>query len=752
MDASRALFGDKNHTPRGTRPPSLAQDPRAMSGGYFTTDRARKYGWGVPRLALLTLFAFEVVPRYFLDASGSELDVFATAEAHPGDGTATYPLRLGAYLRSLRWVGHAYMGSIGAGVNVQVLGFAGNLAMLLAAAAFCVADATKDYSIIVYLAKTFSGDFLAGKLDTAEWKLVLFWTFGVLGPGLWVLAGLGSGATGSVDLFATSKSFSSLESAAFDWETAAGAFRPYARALPVLFLIQTVCEFGDAHLEHHRIVGKFFRHRYGFECFTLAAMTLPKLASPLGGIRPKELRVVQHDLVICLLYRVSNLFIILAKNGWFADLGAKAERIARKALFRIFAAASNQRLVNVTDVDVAMAVLKQSSVKGNGLERHVATPAWRPLLSLESVDGVLYENMVRAFHELVAKLPEPREVAKIAEARAREMLETARERAGNDQKETTEAPTEATTDGTTEAIVTLSSASQRDFENKTSERVDLLRGARVIDAHAVARFSLAVFVEYVFGRAWEEKFEVLVDASWAWRREIAVRGRADASIKRDAVRLVVGDLLRNDERLWAMHREAWWEPRNYSLIMQPFLISPTINVGDVAVALKRRPGSRLEDAMRDAHPFPIFERFVDQDVYVDRRVDRGATSWQANKDGGKRRLAVKKNTQVIMFTSDFRGSNVPWPVFGAGPRMCAGTSAALGVLRAVASTLSAAGDAFAPEAGHKYSGRHNDGVSSLCEAWYFARTVVPIVLGSGRERQEGAELERRARQMLEGKM
>jgi hypothetical protein len=106
----------------------------------------------------------------------------------------------------------------------------------------------------------------------------------------------------------------------------------------------------------------------------------------------------------------------------------------------------------------------------------------------------------------------------------------------------------------------------------------------------VARFSLAVFVEYVFGRAWEEKFEVLVDASWAWRREIAVRGRADASVKRAAVRLVVDDLIRNDERLWAMHGEAWREPRNYSLIMQPFLISPAINVGDVAVALKRRPG------------------------------------------------------------------------------------------------------------------------------------------------------------------
>ena len=143
-----------------------------------------------------------MVPRYFLDdASGSELHAFAAAEAHPGDGTATYPLRLGAYLRSMRWAGHAYMGSIGAGVNVQVLGFVGNLAMLLAAAAFCVADATKDYSIIVYLAKTFSGDFLAGKLDTAEWKLVLFWTFGVLGPGLWVLAGLDGGEVSGISAF-----------------------------------------------------------------------------------------------------------------------------------------------------------------------------------------------------------------------------------------------------------------------------------------------------------------------------------------------------------------------------------------------------------------------------------------------------------------------------------------------------------------------------------------------------------------------
>ena len=144
--------------------------------GYFTTDRARKYGWGVPRLALLTLFAFEVVPRRFLAASSPDAD-------------AAESLALAPYLASMRWLGHAYMGSIGAGVNVQVLGFLGNLAMLLLAAAACVWDVSHDYSILVYLVKTFSGDQLAGKLDTPEWKLVLLFTFGLFGPALWFAAG-----------------------------------------------------------------------------------------------------------------------------------------------------------------------------------------------------------------------------------------------------------------------------------------------------------------------------------------------------------------------------------------------------------------------------------------------------------------------------------------------------------------------------------------------------------------------------------
>ena len=88
-------------------------------------------------------------------------------------------------------------------------------------------------------------------------------------------------------------------------------------------------------------------------------------------------------------------------------------------------------------------------------------------------------------------------------------------------------------------------------------------------------------------------------------------------------------------------------------------------------------------------------------------------------------------------------------MFGAGPRMCAGTSMALGVLRAVANGFEGC-ENFKPEIGHKYSGRHNDGVSSFSEAIYFTKTVVPIVFGFGRSGSREWEVEDKAREALEG--
>ena len=81
--------------------------------GYFTSDRAKKYGWGLPRLVAVTWLAFEVAPLFAKE---------------------TGALGLGAYGASGRWLCHLYVGSIGAAVNVEIFSFYGNIVLLLGAA------------------------------------------------------------------------------------------------------------------------------------------------------------------------------------------------------------------------------------------------------------------------------------------------------------------------------------------------------------------------------------------------------------------------------------------------------------------------------------------------------------------------------------------------------------------------------------------------------------------------------------------
>jgi hypothetical protein len=245
-------------------------------------------------------------------------------------------------------------------------------------------------------------------------------------------------------------------------------------------------------------------------------------------------------------------------------------------------------------------------------------------------------------------------------------------------------------------------------------------------------------VEHVFGLAWQPRFGVLVAAAAEWRAELAVRRAGDARVKRAAVALVV-DLLRGCPALWNLFGDGWAEPRRHSLIMQPFLISPIINVCDVLCAAElelaraaaggRAPPDTADAAFLDAclrrhHPFPIFERFVAADVVV-----AGA-------------VAVPARSQVIMFASDLAG-DARWPVFGAGPRACAGAHLARPLLRALLAELPRAAR-FCPLRGHADSGRHNDGrVASLAEAVYFAATVARAICsradGSGGGDEGGAD-------------
>ena len=577
------------------------------------------------------------------------------------------PVSLGGYARSLRWVGHLYIGSVGAAVNVEAMSRAANVAGLAVAAVAVLADdLVMPHACAAYLAKTMAGDLVAGKLDTLEWRAVLAFV-GALAAGVVALSGAE--------------------------EVLAG----YGRILAVLALSQAVCELGDARLEHLA----FFRHRYSFELSSLLAM----LALP-GGITPRELAVVQVDLMTCFAYRAANALITAHKRGLFDFRALCGDDLVRGLLFAAFGALRGERVVSVRGAREAFAVLRASADKGDLLERNVASPAWQPVLSLESVDGPLHAALIADFHALVRDLPglTPANVAAVARRNCEQLL--ARVKRGGEN-------------------------------------------SRVV-ADDVARLSLATYVECIFGRAWEEAFEPLLTASWEWRREIAVRGRADARLKDAAVRVLVDDLLRSHAVLWARHGEGWRNPRRYSVLLQPVLLSPAINAGDIAVAIKRAgPHVSLEAAVRRAHPFPILERRVTEDVVLDGKV------------------VVKAPAQVVIFASDLAraaeaaeaaqagggagtakgpwgGTGIgagaepyAWSIFGAGPRSCVGAHLALPLLRELRALYVACeaevpgGGAFDPECGHRHSGRHNDANWTLAEMAYFATTVGRVLWRGG---------------------
>lgn len=430
-----------------------------IMGKFFSPDRLYKYGYGVLRLAAVVCFAFLVYP----DSSVAD------------------------YLRSFRWIGHAYIGIIGAAVNVNIVSFRTNLSMLLVGGAFCCWDVWRhDLSIVIYLMKTFGGDFFAGKLDTTEWRLVLLFVFGLFAPAV---------------LFYTQGGMRTISES-------------YVRILFILFSLQLFCEIGDNYLEQY----KFFRHRYSYEVTGLALVLLCPL-------KAHELAVVQFDMVVCLFYRISNFAIIVFVNAYMSKLFSTI-------VLKLHSFIIGVPVVMVSDAELASAVLRESNRKGEALEKYSSVPAWKPIISLESEDGPLWKEMSGNFHRLLQRLPPVGHLSEIA-------------------------------------------------QRNVSALVESHSDGRVIDANALAKLTIETYLEYVLGCKWRPEFEIFVEASWQWRKEIAIKGKGDVGTKTKAIDLFLS-LLKNENSvhsLWDIFGDNWHKPEYYSLILQPFLISPSINVG-----------------------------------------------------------------------------------------------------------------------------------------------------------------------------
>ena len=634
---------------------------------YFNTDRLKKYYYGTIRLFIVVLISFSI------SSSNSLLPIISPINFIMAN--------ISSYYKSFRWIFHIYIGSIGAYVNVKISNLYINTFLLLLAGIFCIYDVIKfDYSILIYLMKTFGGDYFAGKLDTTEWKLVLFFVFGLLLPIILIFEQ-------NIKTYLTE----------------------YFRIFICLFIIQLICEYGDAHFEQY----SFFRYRYSFEVLTLCLIFL------LPNIQNYELDIIRYDLVTCLFYRISNFIIILFSSNLLSNY-------FNSIIFYIVGYCFiGRRIQRITDSEIAMIVMKQSSDKGLGIEKYIANPAWFPILSLESVDGPLWLEMRNNFDKLLKVLPEPSCLYQIS---------------------------------INNTIVLVKQCQEKN---------------EIIDANRLVILTIAIMIEYLFGM--NAKLElikngnilILAQASWEWRKEISVRGKADMQIKDKAVSILINELIPKNLSIYNLfgNSELWDESKYYSLILQPFIISPAINVGDIMCSVKLLPNeTSLEQCIRIMHPFPIFERWIEKDIIKNNIV------------------VVPAKTQCIMFTSDFcQGSNInntaadipststtttttgsttatttssalktvtpistyqseksdknvgnTWSIYGTGARSCAGMHLANPLLKAMYSQFKplvmSQDKCFLPQLNHKYSGRHLDGQAfNWNELVYFIRTIANIV-------------------------
>jgi hypothetical protein len=351
----------------------------------------------------------------------------------------------------------------------------------------------------------------------------------------------------------------------------------------------------------------------------------------------------------------------------------------------------------VYDLKAAKKILSFGEDKGRTLEETIMLPAWESAASLESANGKLWRDLRASFDHHHRHLPPAASLEEVfLNLDVRSVL----------------APTSAAGEAQGSAAPDANMRSPR----------------TLVDSPGVTRLTLAGFGQWLFAAPMAtEDVECLYQTSVAIRREVAMRGYGDSGAKQRGYDTVIR-LLEASAYDPPPGRQ-WREREAYSAVLQPYIISPAVNVIDIFIALEalcdlpaqaRRwvqqgyAASRediqahLLETMRLKHPFPVLERlhgrtqyFVPLDSLFREGTPAGRFSpgdWQG--PGG-----------TLAHPADF----VP---FGIGPRRCPGRQIALGALGALLYNLVSSPEFdFQPTANHRYSGRvHDDAPSPFTES------------------------------------
>lgn len=352
-------------------------------------------------------------------------------------------------------------------------------------------------------------------------------------------------------------------------------------------------------------------------------------------------------------------------------------------------------LILDSDPVLCATILACSDIKGTFVEHLFAIPAWQPIYSIESEDGVRWKalslNCCQVFRTLRWKENIPLQVNSHIQTLACEMHHNS---------------------------------------------------SLVMNAEQISRIALRVLYEILFEKKINLQDEMLFyNASIEWRKEIALKGSGDIQVKQAFCQRLT-EIIRDSRYGEGLVNDDIKDPTLWlSIFAQPFILSPQINVSDIMVAvfsfLREDPIlyevtrkkvlegddafllALLMEAIRLKHPFPILERELLTDMIIN----------------GKN---VLSGTQVIMILDQFVQSPIFNPqswlepglkhpfeglVFGAGKRICLGKSLAKSLMvELLKSLLIYIPDTkIQPNLNHLYSGRDNDAKTSFRESIYQAR-------------------------------
>ena len=278
----------------------------------------------------------------------------------------------------------------------------------------------------------------------------------------------------------------------------------------------------------------------------------------------------------------------------------------------------------------------QSSNKGNFIETKISRSAWSPILSLESENGENWMELKKRFILLMEQLP------------------------------------------------TISVLNE--IVRRTTHIND-----RLITSNEISLLTIRIFIQYVFGDFTAERMDYhnkccadLHEASLEFRKEIALKGKGNYTKKMRAVEIIREYLSNSNYHLPD-------DIYSVSVVLQPFIISPAINVSDIAIRWDLKES--VETNIVKNHPFPILEREI-------------------TIDGRKYQVFIPTDELHIL-------------PFGYGARQCPGKTIANVFLETFFTSLIER-NIYKPRENHRYSGRDNDHTDNLEAIVFQIRTLVGL--------------------------